>query len=91
MDITREKEPRLQIEDGQPFPICAAHVDREVESSYVRNIVGLDGSPVPLPVGARITLYTGPSVVFMGKVQEDQSVLDLLSCDDPEDGEYVDF
>lgn len=91
MDITREREPRLQIEDGEPFSIASAHVDWEMESSFLRRITGLDGLPVALPVGAKITLYTGPSVVFMGKVQEDGSVLDLLSSEDPENGEYVDF
>ncbi|GAB4250324.1 MAG: hypothetical protein Kow00122_07840 [Thermoleophilia bacterium] len=91
MDIGSEREPRLQIDDGEPFPILRARVDKELESSRLRAVTGLDGRPVALPVGATVTLYTGPSVVFVGKVQEDQSVLDLLSCQDPEDGEYVDF
>jgi hypothetical protein len=91
MDIGRDRDPRLQIGDGEPFAIASAHVDWEMESSYLRRLMGLDGRPVPLPLGAQITLYTGPSVVFMGKVQEDGSVLDQLSCEDPEDGEYVDF
>ncbi len=91
MDIGSDREPRIQIEDGEPFAIRSARADKDMESSLLRNIVGLDGRPVELPVGAKVTLYTGPSVVFVGRVQEDQSVLDLLSCEDPEDGEYVDF
>jgi hypothetical protein len=66
-------------------------VDREMESSLLRRITGVDGCLVSLAAGAKVTLYTGPSVVFMGKVQEDGSVLDLLSSEDAEDGEYVDF
>jgi hypothetical protein len=91
MDITAEREPRLQVEAAEPFPIRSAHVDWEMESSLVRGIVGTDGSRLRLPVGAKVILYTGPSVVFVGRVQEDQSVLDLLSCEGVDDGEYVDF
>lgn len=90
MDIGSEREPRLQIDDGDPFAIGSARVDHELDRAFLRGIVGVDGAPVTLPVGAKITLYTGPSVVFMGMVQEDQSVLDLLSCGS-DDGEYVDF
>lgn len=90
MDIGSEREPRLQIDDGEPFAIRSARADHELDRAYLRGIVGVDGAPIALPVGAKITLYTGPSVVFMGMVQEDQSVLDLLSCGS-DDGEYVDF
>jgi hypothetical protein len=90
MDIGSEREPRLQIDDGEPFAISSARADHELDRAYLRGIIGIDGEPVPLPVGAKITLYTGPSVVFMGVVQEDQSVLDMLSCD-ADDGDYVDF
>jgi hypothetical protein len=91
MDITSDREPRLQIDDGDPVPILSAHVDWELESSLLRRLTGLDGNPLVLPVGAKITLYTGPSVVFMGRVQEDQSVLDMLSSDGVGDTEYEDF
>ncbi|MHB9149002.1 MAG: hypothetical protein ACYC33_02775 [Thermoleophilia bacterium] len=90
MDIGSEREPRLQIDDGEPFAIGSARADHELDRAYLRGIVSVDGAPITLPVGAKITLYTGPSVVFMGMVQEDQSVLDLLSCGS-DDGEYVDF
>ena len=90
MDIGSEREPRLQIDDGEPHAIGSARVDHDLDRAYLRSIVGVDGEPLTLPVGAKITLYTGPSVVFMGVVQEDQSVLDMLSCDS-DDGEYVDF
>lgn len=91
MDIASEREPRVQIEGAEPFPIRSARVDHEMERAYLRALTGLDGTPVALPVGAKVTLYTGPSVVFVGMVQEDQSVLDLLSCAPEDDGEYVDF
>ena len=91
MDIRSDREPRLQIEDGEPFPIASVHVDWEMESSLLRRLTGVDGRPLILPVGAKVTLYTGPSVVFVGRVQEDQSVLDLLSSEGLDDGEYVDF
>jgi hypothetical protein len=90
MDITRDREPRLQLEEEDPFDILSAHVDWEMESSYLRRVTGLDGRPLPLPIGAKVTLYLGPSVVFMGYVQEDQSVLDMLSCQEA-DEDYVDF
>lgn len=91
MDISRDRDPRLQIDDGEPFPIRSAHVDWELESSLVRNIVGEDGESLELPIKAKVTLYTGHSVVFMGEVQEDGSVLDLLSAEDIDNGEYIDF
>ena len=92
MDITSEREPRLQIDDEEPFAIGSAQVDWVMESSVLRNLCGLDGAPVELPVGAKVTLYTGPSVVFVGRAQEDQSVLDLLSSEGVgDDEEYVDF
>lgn len=91
MDIGNEREPRVQIEDSEPFPIRSARVDHEMERAYLRGLTGVDGEPVVLPVGARVTLYTGPSVVFVGIAQADMSVLDLLSCGPEDDGEYVDF
>jgi hypothetical protein len=91
MDITTEREPRLQVESAVPFPIRSARVEWEMESSLVKGLVGLDGRRICLPVGAKVVLYTGPSVVFVGRVQEDQSILDLLSSEGVEDGEYVDF
>lgn len=91
MDITAEREPRLQVDDGEPFAIGSVHVDWEMESSLLRDIRTVDGRRLALPVGAKVTLYTGPSVVFMGRVQEDLSVLDLLSSDDTGEGDYVDF
>jgi len=91
MDITQEKHPRLQIEEAEPLPIRSARVDWEMESSYLRDIRDEEGRLLPLPVGAKVTLYTGPSVVFVGRVQEDQSVLDLLSSEIVEDGDYIDL
>lgn len=91
MDIASEREPRVQIGDADPFPIRSARVDHEMERAYLRGLIGLDGAAVVLPAGAKVTLYTGPSVVFVGMVQDDMSVLDMLSCAPEDDGEYVDF
>jgi hypothetical protein len=90
MDFGSEQQPRLQIDEGEPIPIAAARVQHELDHAYLREIVGLDGEPVELPVGAKITLFAGYSMVFVGCVQEDMTVLDMLSCED-DDGEYVDF
>lgn len=91
MDITADKSPRLQLDGAEPFPILSVRVEWEMESSLLRDIRDMEGRPLPLPVGSKVTLFTGESVVFVGRVQEDQSVLDLLSSEIVEDGEYVDF
>ena len=90
MKITADKEPRLQVGEAEPFPIGSARVEWEADHSLLRDLTDREGKPLRLPVAARVTLYTGPSVVFVGEVQEDRSVLDLLSCQD-DDGEFVDF
>ena len=86
MEIGPEKEARVQIADEEPFAIAHAVVDRDGLQSRLRGLTRADGTPVVLPVGARVTLYEGPSVVFVGVVEEDQSVIDLLSAQ-TEDGE----
>jgi hypothetical protein len=91
MDITSDRAPRLQIDDGEPVAILSAHVDWELESSILRRLIGLDGHEFVLPVGAKVTLYTGASVVFVGRVQEDQSVLDMLSSEGVDETEYEDI
>jgi hypothetical protein len=90
MDFESAQQPRLQIDDGEPLPIGSARVQHELDHAYLRDVVGVDGEPLTLPVGARVALYTGHSMVFVGVVQEDLSALDMLSCED-DDGEYVDI
>lgn len=51
-----------------------------MERSTLTGIV-LDGAELALPVGARITLYAGPNVVFVGKAVDERRVLDLLSTE----------
>lgn len=80
MIIDHGREPRLQLGDAEPFGIDSAEVTREVEHSTLTNIV-LNGAPFSLPVGARVTLWTGPNVVFVGKAVDEQHVLDLLSTE----------
>ena len=90
MDFESEQQPRLQIDDGEPLAIRSARVQHELDHAYLRSIVGVDGEPMALPIGAKVTLYAGYSMVFVGVVQEDHSVLDMLSCEE-DDGEYVDI
>ncbi len=80
MIIDASREPRLQLDDGEPFAIDGAEVLRDVEHSTLTNIVR-DGADFTLPVGARVTLWTGPNVVFVGKAVDERSVLDLLSTE----------
>lgn len=80
MIIDASREPRLQVGDGEPFAIDRCEVQRDMERSTLTNIVR-DAAPVALPVGARITLYTGPNVVFVGKAVDEHNVLDLLSTE----------
>jgi hypothetical protein len=91
MEIGPESEPRVQIEDQEPFAIAHAVIERDVLQSRLRGVTLADGAPAVLPVGARVTLYEGPSVVFVGLVEEDQSVVDLLSAqaDESEDFESI--
>lgn len=80
MIIDDSREPRLQLGDGEPFPIDGAEVTRDVEHSTLTNIL-VNGAPYQLPVGARVTLWAGPNVVFVGKAVDEHSVLDLLSTE----------
>jgi hypothetical protein len=91
MEIGPKDQPRVQIDDQEAFAIAHAVIERDVLQSRLRRVTTADGAPVVLPVGARITLYEGPSVVFVGLVEEDQSVIDLLSAeaDDSEDFESI--
>jgi len=78
--IDASREPRLQLEADEPFKIDSAEVQRDVEHSTLTNIVR-DGAALALPVGARVTLWAGPNVVFVGKAVDEHSVLDLLSTE----------
>jgi hypothetical protein len=78
--IDASREPRLQLDDDEPFAIDSAEVQRDVEHSTLTNIVR-DGTAFDLPVGARVTLWAGPNVVFVGKAVDERSVLDMLSTE----------
>ena len=80
MKIGADKQPRLQFGDADAFAIDSCEVERDVERSTLTTII-MDGAPLPLPVGARVTLYAGPNVVFVGKAVDELSVLDLLSTE----------
>ncbi|MEI6727837.1 MAG: hypothetical protein WCN81_16665 [Actinomycetes bacterium] len=80
MIIDASREPRLQFGDSEPFAVDTCEVLRDVERSTLTNIM-LGGTALPLPVGARVTLWAGPNVVFVGKVVDEYSVLDLLSTE----------
>ena len=84
MIIGDDKQPRLQIDDREPFRIDSAEVQRDVEHSTLTNVLR-DGAPVEFPTGSKVTLWTGPldktSVVFVGKAIDARNVLDLISTE----------
>ena len=80
MIIDDSKEPRLQFDDAAPFRIDSAEVTRDLEHSTLTNIT-LNGDACGLPVGARVTLWAGPNIVFVGKAVDEHNVLDLLSTE----------
>ena len=80
MIIDASREPRLQLDDAEPFAIDSCEVQRDVEHSTLTSIVR-DGAEVDLPVGAKVTLWAGPNVVFVGKAVDARNVLDLLSTE----------
>ncbi|NLE23625.1 MAG: hypothetical protein GX624_12730 [Actinobacteria bacterium] len=80
MIIDQGRDPRLQLDDAEPFRIDSAEVTRDIERSTLTNII-LDGDAFSLPVGARVTLWTGSNVVFVGKAVDEHHVLDLLSTE----------
>jgi len=82
--IDESREPRLQIDEAEPFRIDGARVIRDIERSTLTDI-RRDGAPFELPVGARVTLWAGPNVVFVGKAVDEHNVLDLLSTESDDD------
>ncbi len=80
MIIDESREPRLQLGEAKPFRIDSAEVTRDIERSTLTSII-LNGDPYRLPVGARVTLWAGPNVVFVGKAVDEHHVLDLLSTE----------
>jgi hypothetical protein len=78
--IDKDREPRLQLDDAEPFAIDSAEVQRDVEHSILTNVLR-EGAPVSLVAGARVTLFAGPNVVFVGKAIDEHHVLDLLSTE----------
>lgn len=84
MIIGPDRQPRLQVDGAEPFAIDSCEVRRDVDHSLLTAVVR-DGRPCPLPTGARITLWAGPSVLFEGRVVAEDQVLDLMSTES--DGE----
>ena len=84
MNIEPDRQPRLQVNDGEPLPIDSAEVVRDVEHSTLTNVLR-DGAPVLFAPGDSVTLWVGPpdktSVVFMGKAVDEHNVLDLISTE----------
>jgi hypothetical protein len=78
--IDARREPRLQFGESEPFAIDSCEVQRDVARSTLTHVI-LDGGELPLPVGARVTLWAGPNVVFVGKAVDSSRVLDLLSAE----------
>jgi len=92
VNIEKDKQPRLQINDQDALPIDSAEVTRDVEHSTLTNVLR-DGKDVVFAAGDRVTLWVGPpgktSVVFMGKAVDEHDVLDLISTES--DDELEDY
>jgi hypothetical protein len=86
--IETDREPRLQIDDGEPFGIDSAEVQRDVERSTLTNVT-CNGEPYAFTAGAKVTLWQGPpektSIVFVGKAIDERNVLDLMSTETDEE------
>ena len=84
MNIDAQRQPRLQLDDGEPLPIDSAEVARDVEHSTLTNVLR-DGRPVTFTAGRpRHSLGRPPektSVVFVGKAVDEHDVLDLISTE----------
>lgn len=80
MLIEKDREPRLQLGDAEPFAIDCCEVVRDLDHSTLTNVVR-DGAPFVFTPGDTVTVYAGPSVVFMGKAVDERSVLDLISTE----------
>lgn len=78
--IGKDRDPRLQLDGAEPFAIDSAEVQRDVEHSTLTNVL-CEGAPISFAVGARVTLFTGPNEVFVGKAIDEHNVLDLLSTE----------
>jgi hypothetical protein len=78
--IDASRGPRLQFGEAEPFAIDRCEVLRDVARSTLTNVI-LDGSELSLPVGARVTLWAGANVVFVGRAVDTACVLDLLSAE----------
>ncbi len=86
--IEKNREPRLQLNDEEPFEIDSCEVVRDLDHSMLTNVVR-SGTAVVFTPGDRVTVYAGPSVVFMGKAVDAANVLDLISTES--DDELEDY
>ena len=80
MIIGPERAPRLQIDGGEPFPIDACEVRREVDRSLLTAVV-CGGAAFVFSPGQLVTLWADGSVVFQGRAVDEHEVLDLISTE----------
>ena len=80
VEIGPESDARIQIDDQEPLAILSASVERDVLRSCLTGVTWPDGRAATFPGGARVTLYQGPAVVFVGRVDEYGSIVDLVSA-----------
>jgi len=81
MIIGPDREPRLQVDDQEPFAVESCEIRRELDRSLLT--ATLQGSDlVTFTPGSRVTLWAGPSVVFQGRAVSPHEVLDLMSTED---------
>jgi len=78
--IGSDRQPQLQVDGGEPFPIDSCEVRRDVDHSLLTAVMK-DGRPYALTAGARVTLLAGPSVLFEGRAVDENEVLDLMSTE----------
>jgi hypothetical protein len=88
MEIGPQSDAKIQIEEREPVPVEHVLIERDVLQSRLVEVTGVDGEPIDLPVGARVTLYKGPAVVFVGLVDQDRIVIDMLSAESDDSGEF---
>ena len=79
-DRRRQRAPAADRRRASRSPSTAAR--SSATSSAPRSPTSCSTAPCyALPVGARVTLWPGPNVVFVGKAVDEHRVLDLLSTE----------
>lgn len=84
MIIGPDRQPRLQVDEREPFAVESCEIRRELDHSLLTATLR-EHQPVVFTPGAQVTLWAGPSVVFQGRAVTEREVLDLMSAEDDVD------